>query len=89
MKISENSIDPDTLFNLSVIEEGNEVETLEDMSMIEISDKYIENSGSSYLEIEIRNRLAKIRDLYIDRQRYNRCRLHRKCCEHNRTSRVR
>ena len=53
VKVSENNIDPDTLFNISVIENGNEVESLEDMSMSETSDKYIENSGSKYLEIEI------------------------------------
>lgn len=53
VKITENSIDPVTLFNVTVIEDGNEVERLEDMSLSESSEKYIENSGSKYLEIEI------------------------------------
>ncbi len=53
VKITENSIDPVTLFNVSVIEGGTEVERLEDMSLSESSEKYIENSGSKYLEIEI------------------------------------
>ena len=53
VRISESNLDPANLFNVSVIENGDEVETLEDMSMSESSDKYIENSGSSYLAIEI------------------------------------
>jgi hypothetical protein len=53
VRISESNLDSANLFNVSVIEDGNEVETLEDLSMSESSDKYIENSGSSYLEIEI------------------------------------
>ena len=53
IKVSKSSLDPDTLFNISVIENGEEVETLEDMSLSESSDKYIENSGSTYLKIEI------------------------------------
>ena len=53
VKISENSIDPSTLFNVSVIENGEEVESLSDMSMSEDNENYIENSGSAYLSFEI------------------------------------
>ena len=51
--ISESSLDPSVLFNVSVLENGEEVESLSDMSMDESSDTYIENSGSAYLAFEI------------------------------------
>ena len=51
--ISENSIDPSTLFNISVLVNGEEVESLSDMSMSESSDNYIANSGSTYLTFKI------------------------------------
>ena len=53
VQISENSIDPASLFNVTVFEDGEQVESLEDMSFSEADDNYIENSGSSYLEFEI------------------------------------
>lgn len=53
VKISENDIDPVNLFNVTVYESGTEVEQLEDMSMSEESEKYIENSGSAWLDFEI------------------------------------
>lgn len=52
-KISESSLDPSALFNISAIKDGEEVESLSDMSMSESSDTYIENSGSTYLTFEI------------------------------------
>ena len=51
--ISESSLDPSALFNVSVIEDGEEVESLSDMSMSEDNENYIENSGSAYLTFEI------------------------------------
>ena len=51
--ISESSLDPSALFNVSVLEDGEEVETLSDMSMSEANENYIENSGSKYLTFEI------------------------------------
>ena len=51
--ISESSIDPSALFNVSVIENGGEVETLSDMSMSEDNENYIKNSSSAYLTFEI------------------------------------
>ena len=53
VQISENSIDPANLFNVTIFEDGEQVESLEDMSFSEANDNYIENSGSSYLEFEI------------------------------------
>lgn len=51
--VSENAIDPQKLFNVSVLEDDEEVESLTDMSMSEDNDNYIENSGSKYLDFEI------------------------------------
>ena len=51
--ISASTLDPSALFNVSVIENGQEVESLADMSMSEDSENYIENSGSAYLSFEI------------------------------------
>ena len=53
VKISANDIDPVNLFNVIVYEDGEQVESLEDFSMSESAEKYIEKSGSSYLEFEI------------------------------------
>ena len=53
VKISANDIDPANLFNVTVYEAGEQVESLEDFSMNESAEKYIEKSGSSYLEFEI------------------------------------
>lgn len=53
VKISESDLDSSSLFDITVYENGEEVENLEDMSLSESSDKYIGNSGSSYLEIDI------------------------------------
>ena len=53
VKISASSLDTSSLFNVSAIENGNEVEILSDMSMSETSDSYIENSGSKYFDFEI------------------------------------
>ena len=50
---SASTLDPAALFNVSVLEDGEEVEALSDMSMNEDSENYIENSGSSYLSFEI------------------------------------
>ena len=51
--ISASTLDPAKFFNVSVIENGQEVESLADMSMSEDSENYIENSGSAYLSFEI------------------------------------
>ena len=53
VRISASTLDPQTLFNVTVLEDGAEVESLSDMSMSESSDNYIENSGSAYLAFEI------------------------------------
>lgn len=53
VKISASSLDPESLFNVTVYNDGEEVESLEDMSLSESSDKYIGNSGSTWLEIDI------------------------------------
>ena len=53
VKISESTLDASALFNVTVLEDGEEVESLSDMSMSEASENYIENSGSAYLEFEI------------------------------------
>ena len=53
VKISASSLDPESLFNVTVYDDGEEVESLEDMSLSESSDKYIGNSGSTWLEIDI------------------------------------
>ena len=53
VRISTSTLDPQTLFNVTVLEDGAEVESLSDMSMSESSENYIENSGSTYLAFEI------------------------------------
>ena len=50
---SASTLDPAALFNVSVLEDGEEVEALSDMSMSEDNENYIENSGSAYLSFEI------------------------------------
>lgn len=50
---SASTLDPTTLFNVSVLDDGEEVESLSDMSMSEDNENFIENSGSSYLSFEI------------------------------------
>ena len=50
---SASTLDPASLFNVSVLEDGEEVEALSDMSMSEDNENYIENSGSAYLSFEI------------------------------------
>ena len=51
--VSENSIDPENLFNITVFEGTEEVDSLTDMSMSEENENYIENSGSTYLDFEV------------------------------------
>ena len=51
--ISQSTLDPAAFFNVTVIEDGVEVETLADMSMVEGEDTFIENSKSAYLAFEI------------------------------------
>ena len=53
VKISVSKLDPDNLFTVAVSDSAGELETLEDMSLSESSDRYIANSGSNYLEIDI------------------------------------
>ena len=52
-KISASSLDPATLFNITVYKSGEEVEKYEDISMDVNSERYVENTGSAYLEIDI------------------------------------
>lgn len=51
--LSASTLDPATLFSVSVIVDDEEVETLSDMSMDEDNENYIENAGSSWLDFEI------------------------------------
>ena len=53
VKISASKLDPDNLFTVTVSDDLGDLEILEDMSLSESSDKYIGNSGSNYLEIDI------------------------------------
>lgn len=55
VRITASNIDPENAFTIAIIKNGKQVEILEDMTMSVSSDKYIGNSGSSYLEIDVIN----------------------------------
>ena len=52
IEISASALDPEHLFTLSVIDDGEDVETLSDVSMDDDSEFYIENQKSNYIVIE-------------------------------------